>query len=71
MAKPINPARGERCHNAKLTKRDIKLLFQCVDERERLRKEASKLTNEKLAEKFEVHPRTIEKVLRRETWFHV
>lgn len=63
--------RGTQLPHAKLTEPDIKLLFQCVAERERLRKEANKLSNEALARKFEVHPRTIEKALRRETWVHV
>lgn len=71
MASPKSPARGSQHYRAKLTEDDIKLLFQCVSEREWLRKQANELSNEALARKFEVHPRTIEKVLRRETWVHV
>lgn len=63
--------RGQQLPQAKLTDEDVRLLFQCVAERERLRKEANELSNEALARKFEVHPRTIEKVLRRESWIHV
>lgn len=71
MPRAKNQVRGERCHNAKLTADDIKLLFKCVAERERLRKQANELSNDALARKFEVHRATIEKVLRRETWYHV
>lgn len=63
--------RGEQLPHAKLTDADVRLLRECVVERERLRKQASELSNQKLAEKFDVHIRTIEKVLQRYTWFHV
>lgn len=71
MAAAINPVRGEDCHNAKLTEADAALILQCVAERERLRLEAAKLSNYALAEKFNVHVRTIERVTQRRGWIHV
>lgn len=47
--------------NPKLTEGDIDLINRAVVERKRLRAEAYQLSNAKLAEKFEVHIRTIER----------
>lgn len=63
--------RGQQLKHSKLTDEDVRLLRKCAAERERLRKEANELSNKRLAEKFDVHPRTIEKVLQGFTWFHV
>lgn len=63
--------RGEQLPHAKLTEEDVRLLRKCVVERERLRKQANELSNQRLAEKFDVHVRTIEKVLQGYSWFHV
>lgn len=71
MAAPINPARGEELPQAKLTKEDIRLIWQCVAERERLREEARRLSNKALAEKFGVHYRTIERITQRWGWVHI
>lgn len=55
---------------AKLTEQDAVLILRCVSERERLLKEAALLTNARLAEKFEVHVRTIDRVTQRRGWIH-
>lgn len=71
MPPAINPVRGSNHRLAKLTEEDAKLILQCVAERERLRQEALRLSNEKLAEKFNVHVRTIERITSRSGWIHV
>lgn len=71
MPPPINPARGEELPFAKLTKDDIKLIRECIAERERLRAEAAQLSNASLAEKFDVHQRTIDRISQRRGWIHV
>lgn len=63
--------RGSELPQAKLTERDVKLILDCVAERERLRDEANKLSNQALAEKFDLHIRTIEKITSRRSWIHV
>jgi hypothetical protein len=63
--------RGEKHHLAKLTNDDIRLIRKCAEERERLIQEARKLSNKKLAEKFGVHHRTIDKVAGYRGWIHV
>lgn len=71
MAAALNPTRGSRHHMAKFTEDEIALILNLVNERDALKKAASELTNAKIAEKFEVHPRTIEKIISGETWAHV
>lgn len=56
---------------SKLTESDVKLILSCVDERKRLRAQASELSSKSLAKKFGVHQRTIEKVVNGETWGHI
>ena len=71
MPAPRNPARGLELPQTKLTPDDIRLIWELVAERERLKREAAQLTNAAIAQKFEVHQRTIDKVLTRKTHFHV
>lgn len=71
MAVPINPVRGTDHPLSKLTDDDVRLILACVAERERLRKEANRLSNEALAVKFNVHLRTIDRVTCRKGWFHI
>jgi len=47
----------------KLTKSDIRLIFQCVEYRNKLRAELAQLTNKSLAQKMGVHERTIDKIM--------
>lgn len=63
--------RGEELPWAKLCDDDIKLIRQIVEDREELRRKASLLTNKKLAEKFNVHVRTIDAVTSGFAWGHV
>lgn len=63
--------KGSELTWAKLTEPDVKIILDCVDERNRLREEANRLSNKSLAEKFGVHIRTIDKVMSGETWGHV
>jgi DNA-binding transcriptional regulator YhcF (GntR family) len=44
---------------------------ELVAERERLLAEARKLTDREIAAKFEVHPNTVWKVCKRDSWVHV
>jgi len=71
MPPAINPVRGTDHPLSKLTDDDIRLIRECVAERERLRQEANRLSNEALAAKFNVHHRTIERVTQRIGWIHV
>ena len=71
MAARINISRGTDHHNAKLTDDDIRLIRECVAERERLREEARQLSNESLAQKFDVSLRTIDRVTQCRGWIHV
>lgn len=63
--------RGTELPQAKLTESDARLILDCVVERERLKDEARKLSNDALAEKFDVHVRTIERITQRRGWIHV
>jgi hypothetical protein len=71
MAAAINPVRGTDHPLSKLNDDDIRLIRECVAERERLRQEANRLSNEALAEKFGVHHRTIERITGRRGWIHI
>lgn len=71
MAAALNPSRGSKHYKSKFTEEEVAMILNFVNEREALRKAASELTNAKLAEKFEVHPRTIESIISGRTWAHV
>lgn len=66
-----NIKRGSELKQSKLNESDIKIILMAVSERERLRAEASQLSNKSLAKKFDVHYRTIEKIVSGATWRHV
>lgn len=70
MARPRNPVRGEQCHTAKLTVHDVKLIRALAEEREKHKRAAKALTNDAIAEKFEIHRNTVDAILRRITWIH-
>ena len=63
--------RGSELPWAKLTEQDIQLIRELVEERERLKAQARALTNARIAEKFGVHVRTVDRVTAGETWGHV
>lgn len=56
MAAAKNPSRGEAHYNNKLTDDDCRLILALVEERRELARKAALLTNDKIAEKFEIHP---------------
>lgn len=57
--------------SAKLTEDDVRLIRDCVKERERLRREIAALTNKSLSKKFEVTKQTIEKIAQGRSWRHL
>jgi len=63
--------RGAARWNARFTDHEVSLIFGLIAERERLRMAASELTNQKIAEKFECHIRTIDAISAKKTWFHI
>jgi len=63
--------RGEALPQSKLSEDDVRRIRKAVERRELLRKEASALTNKRLAEQLGVHQRTVEKVIQGYSWCHV
>ena len=63
--------RGSDLPQAKLSSDDVRLIRELVDHRESLKREAKSLTNSAIAEKFNVHRRTIERITSEETWLDV
>lgn len=69
--KAINPQRGADRWNAKLTEDDVRLIRALVDERAMHLAEARKLTDAVIAEKFEIHPNTVRKIIDGAAWGHL
>lgn len=63
--------RGSALPQSKIDESDVILIRQLIAERELLRRQASELTNAKLAEKFGVHVRSIDRISAGECWGHV
>ena len=63
--------RGSQLPQAKLTEADVLLIRQLIEHREDLRRQAAELTAKKIAEKFGVHVRTIDRISIGESWGHV
>lgn len=63
--------RGSELPQAKLNENDIKNIRQIVLDREQMRKALSAMSNAALAEKFNVHYRTIDRITAGENWSHV
>ena len=63
--------RGQDLPHAKLTDDDVKMIREMIEHREELKRQASELTAAKIAEKFGVHVRTIDRVSTGENWGHV
>lgn len=65
-------ARGQDLPQSKLLELEVAAIRSAATQRENLRRYIREnLSNEALAEKFGVHVRTVEKVLRHESWGHV
>lgn len=63
--------RGMQHYRAKLTDDDVRLIRAAAARRRELLNEAARLSTRVLAEKFEVAPTTIERIVYRERWSHV
>jgi len=63
--------RGSALPQSKLDEHDIKNIRQIVEDRERIKKELSFMSNAALAEKYGVHYRTIGRITAGESWGHV
>ena len=63
--------RGVELPQSKLTDDDVRNIRALVEYREKVKRELAGLTNAALAEKFDIHTRSIEKIVARETWGHV
>lgn len=69
--KRLSVKRGDQLPHAKLTNDDVRNIRALIDHREELKRQASLLSNKRLAEKYNVHQRTIEKVSSGFSWSHV
>jgi len=67
----LHVKRGSELPWAKLTEEDVSLIRELVRERDALKAQLRELTNAKIAEKFGVHVRTIDRVTTYEGWRHV
>lgn len=63
--------RGSQLSWAKLDESDVALIREMVAEREAMKAKLREVTNAKIAEKFGVHVRTIDRVTTGENWGHV
>ncbi len=63
--------RGEGLPQSKLTDDDVRNIRLLVEQRNEYIKQAKQLTNKKIAEKFDVHHRTIDRITSGEAWIHV
>lgn len=67
----VKVKRGIQLPHAKLSEDDVRLIRELMSEREYHKRQAAQLTNAKIAEKFGVHVRTIDRVTNGENWGHV
>jgi hypothetical protein len=63
--------RGSQLPHSKLKEDDIRLINEFVAEREQMKAKLRGMTNQAIAEKFDVHRRTIDRITSGETWGHV
>jgi hypothetical protein len=64
--------RGTELPQAKFTDDDVLEIRSAIKQRENMKKYIKEnLSNEALATKFNVHYRTIERIIQRETWVHL
>jgi uncharacterized protein YutE (UPF0331/DUF86 family) len=66
----IKVKRGSALPHAKLDEHDAALIRALIRRRDTLLREAAQISNHKIAEKFDVHVRTIERISTGETWTH-
>ena len=63
--------RGSELPWSRLTESDVRLIRELIADREATKAQLRELTNAKIAEKFGVHVRTIDRVANGENWGHV
>jgi len=63
--------RGSQLPQSKLNEEDVLNILGIVEYRNKLKDELSNLTNKKIAEKYDVHFRTIDRITAFESWTHV
>jgi FixJ family two-component response regulator len=63
--------RGSDLPHSKLKEDDIRLIHALVAEREQMKATLKGLTNKAIADKWDVHVRTIDRITSGETWGHV
>lgn len=63
--------RGSELPQSRLTEEDVIMVRELIAYRNKLLAEAKELTNAKIAQKFDVHTRTIDRISVGETWGHV
>jgi hypothetical protein len=63
--------RGSQLSWSKLNESDVASILSLVEYRDKLKRELAEMTNAKIAEKFDVHVRTIDRVTTGENWSHV
>lgn len=69
-ANRLKVKRGSQLPQSRLTEDDVRLIRQLVEQRDELIRRARELTNARIAEKFDVHRRTIDRVTSGEGWGH-
>lgn len=62
---------GEGHPRSKLTGHDVHQIRELVQERDKHLFEAAKLTNQKIAEKFDIHEGHVRRIASRKNWSHV
>jgi len=65
-----NIRRGSQLTWSKLTEEDVALIRAMVEEREEMKQKLRNVTNAKIAEKFGVHIRTIDRITQGRGWSH-
>ena len=63
--------RGSKLPQSKLNESVVVEILNVVDKRNQLKAQLAELTNSKLAERYKVHVRTIDRVTNFENWTHV
>lgn len=67
----LHVLRGSQLPHAKLNEHDVSLIRQLITERQQAVDLARSLSNKRIAKKFGVSQRTIERISNGETWGHV
>lgn len=67
----LDAKRGEELPQSRLTDDDVRNIRALIKHRSDLLSQAKQLTNRRIAEKYGVHFRTIDRIASGETWGHV